>query len=183
MRKNLFIAAALIFAVSLSGCGKKDEKSGDAVTDYGVNASENVDMEKVQGDKLEVAESAEGVSDSAEIGNYEVGIDEAKVIDYNDEKVVIVTFDFKNNSSQETNFAGAMKVTIEQEGAALRPVNLNEVDGYDIAAVAEMVKKGDKITVQRAYALSDEETPINVSVSAFHSEMGEGSVSKTFEIK
>ncbi len=182
MKKILLITAALAIAVTAAGCGKKDKKTGDPVTDYGVNATENVDMNKISGDELTAAPS-NGVKESGAIGKYEVGIDKAKVIDYNDEKVVIVSFDFKNNSSQEANFAGAMTVTIEQDGADLRPVNLNEVEGYDIASVAQMVKKGEKITVQRAYALSDDKTAVNVTVKAFNSESNEGSVAKIFEIK
>lgn len=183
MKKTLLITAALVLVISAAGCGKKTETTGDPVTDYGVNASENVDMNKIEGEELAVADREDEAVESGTVGQYEIGIKSAKVIDYNEEKVVIVSFDFKNNSAQETNFAGAAKVTIEQAGAALRPVNLNNVDGYDIASIAEMIEKGDKITVQRAYALSDEETPVDVRVNAFHSEMGEGSVSKTFEIK
>lgn len=183
MKKILLITAALVLAMSAAGCGKKAAKTGDAVIDYGVNASENVDMDKVQGSELTDVNSSDGVSGNGKIGKYDVGIDMAKVIDYNNEKVVIITFDFKNNTAQETNFAGAMKVTVEQDGAALRPVNLHEVEGYDVASVAEMVGKGDKITVQRAYALADEVSAVNVTVRAFDAENNEGSVAKTFEIK
>ena len=183
MKKILLITAALAIALTAAGCGKKDKKTGDPVTDYAVNASENVDMNKLSGDELTSVKPADGVKESGAIGKYEVGIDKAKVIDYNDEKVVIVSFDFKNNSSQDANFAGAMNVTIEQGGAELRSVNLNGVDGYDIASTAQIIEKGKKITVQRAYALSDNETAVDITVKAFDAENNEGSVSKTFEIK
>lgn len=183
MKKILLITAALAVAISVCGCGKKAKTTGDPVTDYGVNASENVDMKKIDGTELAAAQSDSGAKSEGSIGKYDVSVESAKVIDYNDEKVVIVSFDFKNNSSSETNFAGAMKVNVEQDGASLRPINLYEVDGYDVASTAEIIQKGDKITVQRAYSLSDESSSVEVSVRAFDSENNEGSVSKTFEIK
>ena len=57
------------------------------------------------------------------------------------------------------------------------------VDGYDSTTLAQNVSKGEKITVQRAYKLSDEENPIDVSVRAVDSANNAGEVKKTFEIK
>ena len=190
MKKILFItAAALIVAVSAAGCGNKAKtNTGEndvqqQLEDYGKGASDNVDMKKVDGVELKAAETQDSVQEAGKIGAYEVSVEDAKIIDYQDSKVLLVSFDFKNNSASEVNFAGVTSVSVAQGEAQLPPVAVTGVEGFDSSTLAQNVGKGKKIKVQRSYKLADDTTPVTVTVQAFDTANHEGSVSKTFNIQ
>ena len=194
MKKTFLIVAALIVSMSLASCGTKNAKTPDTNTasegsveqqlaDFGKNASDNVDMNKIEGETLTEAENAEGTESKADIGVYEVSVDDAKVIDYQDNKVVLVSFSFKNNSSSDINFAGAMSVEANQDTAVLAPAVVVGVEGFDSTTLAQNVSKGEKIKVQRAYNLADGETPVTIYVEAFDKTVSDASVEKTFNLK
>lgn len=151
------------------------EVAGTAVE----NASKEVDMDKVPG--KEVAE-IETEADEALIGNYEVSIEDAKVIDYNDEKVIVVSFDFENKTSSPIAFDGAMTVDIFQNDAKLRGAVVTGIEGVNINSAFEIVKSGDDITLQKAYVLEDESTPVDVSVYKY-GEADRDTVTKTFNLQ
>ena len=60
---------------------------------------------------------------------------------------------------------------------------VNGVEGVDVSALAQNVKKGEKIQVQKVYKLMDEESPVTVSVRAFDVENNPGTIEKTFNLK
>lgn len=194
MKKIILITAALIITVSAAGC-KNNENTSDntqnnstdsvqqQLDNYGKDASDNVDMDKIEGTALKEAESEDGIKSGDKIGNYEVSIEDAKIIDYQDSKVVLVSFEFKNNSSQDINFAGAMSVEAEQGESELPPVVVTNVDGFDSTTLAQNVSKGEKIKVQKSYKLLDETTPVTIRVEAFDKANNEGNIEKTFNIE
>lgn len=199
MKKGFIAALALIMALSFAGCGNKkntanSSKSTDTPTeektvqqqldDFGKDASYNADMKKVDGKELKEEKTENSAPTENTIGSYDVSVDDAKVIDYDGNKVVLVSFGFKNNSDSEVNFSGVTVVDAEQNGSSLAPTVVNNVEGFDSTTLAQNIGKGKKITVQRAYRLSDEENPVTISVRAFDSNaQGKESVSKTFNVK
>ena len=192
MKKILWItASALIIAMSASGCGKTNTSNNtpaendvqQQIENYGKNASDNVDMKKIDGIELKAAEPEGDVKDDGKIGAYEVSVDDAKMIDYQDSKVLLVSFEFKNNSSAAVNFSGVTSVDAVQGESPLPPVVVTGVEGFDSSTLAQNVEKGKKIKVQRAYKLADETTPVTVTVQAFDTVNNEGMVSKTFNIQ
>lgn len=194
MKKTFLIISALIVSMSLASCGAKNAKKQDTNTapegsveqqlaDFGKNASDNVDMNKIEGEDLTAAENAEGTESKGDLGVYEVSIDDAKVVDYNDKKVVLVSFSFKNNSSSDINFAGAMSVEAIQGESVLAPAVVTGVEGFDSTTLAQNVSKGEKIKVQRAYNLADGETPVTFYVDAFDKTVSDATVEKTFNLK
>ena len=150
---------------------------------YGKDASDNISMDKIEGVNLEAAENEGEVKSEGNIGNYKVEVSEAKVIDYEDDKILLVLFDFENKSKQDINFAGALKVEATQDGGKLAPAMVNGVEGVDVSALAQNVSKGEKIQVQKVYKLMDEETPVKISVRAFDAEKNPGTIEKTFNLK
>ena len=199
MKRGFIAAMALIMALSFAGCGNKkntanNSKSTDTpaeektvqqqLDDFGKGASENADMKKVDGKELKEEKIENSAPTENTIGSYDISVDDAKIIDYNNSKVILVSFGFKNNSDSEVNFSGVTVVETEQNGSALAPTVVTDVEGFDSTTLAQNVEKGKKITVQRAYKLSDEENPVTVSVRAFDSNaQGNESVSKTFNVK
>ena len=193
MKKILITVLSLMAVVMMfGGCAKKDSSSvtdkeaNDVQTqldNYGKDASDNISMDKIEGVNLEAAENEGEVKSEGNIGNYKVEVSEAKVIDYEDDKILLVLFDFENKSKQDINFAGALKVEATQDGGKLAPAMVNGVEGVDVSALAQNVSKGEKIQVQKVYKLMDEETPVKISVRAFDAEKNPGTIEKTFNLK
>lgn len=183
MKKTfIIITAALILALSAAGCGQKTNntavpqstQAADASGAYENNTAEQnsedvVYSEKVDMDKIE-GEAAESDSDKneyqGELGNVEVTIEDAKLIKYEDEDVAVVSFKYKNNSNQEMPFTSTLDVAAYQNDSKLPPAVVNGVEGVELLSMAENVKKGDTITVQKAFKLRDK-SPMTVEVREF----------------
>ena len=184
MKKRLIIiTAALILAMSAAGCGQKTNNTGnsqnntqqtDASGAYENNGtqksgedvvySEQVDMEKVEG------EAATSDSDKKEykgdLGDVEVTIEDAKLISYEDEDVAVVSFKYKNNGNQAMPFTGKLNVEVYQNDGKLPPAVVSGVEGVELLSMSENVEPGDTITVQKAFKLRDK-SPMTVEVREF----------------
>lgn len=174
MKKNLvIIAAALILAMSVSGCGKKTDTADSkpqstAQTDVSDAYTKPADMDKVSGS---AASSDTDKSEySGQLGDYEVTIGDAKIVDNNGEETVVVSFKFKNKSNTDMPFSGAMDVTAYQDGARLTGAVVTGVEGVNMLASAEHVSPGDSIEVQQAYVLRDKSLPLDIEVKEFESQ-------------
>ena len=193
MKKNISLILAAVMIVTVTGCSKKtadntaatqtadatqSSQTANTVGTAVENASKEVDMDRVQGKE---AADVETEADEAVIGGYEVSIEDAKVIDYNEEKVIIVSFDFENNTSSSIAFDGAMTVDISQNDTKLRGTVVTGIEGVNINSAFETVKSGDDITLQKAYILEDETSPVDVSVYKYGESDG-NAVAKTFNI-
>lgn len=187
--KILALTAALALVITAAGCGQKDtgtdggevEQNVQDVSDnYAEGASENVDMKKVDGTEAS-AQSSD--SDSATLEESEVAIKDAKVVDADGKKVIIVSYKFTNNSANAESFTSMMSSDAFQDGMAINHSVINtEIEGFDSDSTAERIDPGKTITVQEAYTLANETSPVEVRVSEFHSESG-ASVTKTFNLQ
>lgn len=183
MKKNLaIITAALILVLSVSGCGKKQDTSGvkpqnTAQTDVSDAYSQPADMDKVPGNAASSDTSKEEYS--GKLGDYEVTIEDAKIVDNNGEEAVVVSFNFKNKSNADVPFSGAMEVNAYQNGSRLTGTVVTGVDGVNMVALAEHVASGDSITVQQAYKLRDKSLPLEIEVKEFESQ-DDAVLTKTF---
>lgn len=197
MKRNILIALlAAVLAVSLAGCGTKtstktSQSEKDQLADYGKNASDSANMSKVSGTSLseDTSASDSDVKASGKIGSYEIGIEDAKMIDYTDKtagttgKVLLVSFSYKNEASAAATFSSVMKVSAEQNEKSLAPTVVTDVEGFNSETLAQSVKKGEKITVQKSYAIKDTESPVTITVKGFDATKNAGSVSKTFKLQ
>jgi hypothetical protein len=192
MKKGIALMISAIMALAIAGCSNKKNDTtqtpasdnAPAATEETIgtaleNASKEVDMDKIDGKELNDVDTE---NDEAVLGRYEVSVDEAKVIDYNGEKVVIVSFDFENNTSDQIAFDGAMSVKVTQNDSELRGTVVTGVKGVNINSSFEPVKSGRDITLQRAYVIEDETAPINVAVYKYGEEGG-AAATKTFNLQ
>ncbi len=183
MKKNLaIITAALILVLSVSGCGKKQNTSdtkpqNTAQTDVSDAYSQPADMDKIPGN----AASSDTSKDeySGKLGDYEVTIEDAKIVDNNGEEAVVVSFNFKNKSNTSVPFSGAMEVNAYQDDSRLTGTVIASTDGINMVASAEHVAPGDSITVQQAYKLRDKSLPLDIEVKEFESQ-DDAVLTKTF---
>lgn len=203
MKKSLImITTALILAMSVAGCGQKADNNTDKKTTptqqtdasgayentgesnktvdnpEDQNYSEAVDMKKVEGQ--------EAISDTKEseyrgtVGDSKVTIEDAKIIEYDGEDVIVVSFEFTNKSSSDQSFTGMFDVAAIQNDEQLPPATVVGVEGIEMLSVAENISSGKTITVQKAYKLRDKTAPVTIDLVEFGAEEDTGSVNKTF---
>lgn len=191
--KILALTAAMALVITAAGCGQKDNDKADggnttkteqAVQDvsdnYAEGASDNVDMKKVDGADAS-AENSDNAS--ATLEESKVSIEDAKVVDADGKKVIIVSYKFTNNSDNAESFTSIMKSDAFQDGMSISHSLINtNIKGFDSNSTAERIDPGKTITVQEAYTLANETSPVEVRVTEFHSESGV-SVTKTFNLQ
>ena len=196
MKKSLIVIAALILAMSVAGCGKKAEKTNttpqqtaqsDASGAYengsatetldGQDYSKNVDMAAVEG--TEAKSDTKEDSYSGEVSNNDISIEEAKLINYDDSDVVVVSFEFTNKTDSDQSFSGVYDVVAEQNGSSLAPATVIGVDGVELLTLSQNIAPGETITVQKAYKLDSKSSPLEITVQPFSSD-DESFVTKTF---
>ena len=198
MKKYVFLTAAFILSLALAGCsGNSDtDKSTDtsqetaAVADdtsstskydeYFTGADKDIDMNAIDGDKAETADDSNA---KGKINGAEVKIGDAKVVDYNDGKVIIVSFEFKNDTSSDVTFNGLLSTDANQEDAYLSTALTLRTEGYVPETLVQTVGSGEKITVQRAFRLFDDTTPVTITVDNAVNPDVNTQVTKTFNIK
>lgn len=190
--KLLILIAALAVTVTAAGCGSKtaapagdtsnQQQNVDVSDNYAKGASDNVDMDKIDGSELSV--SADGdQNDSATLEESAISIENAVVTTADDSKVLIVSYKFTNKSDNDESFNSIMKSEAYQDGLSIaHAVIRDEIDGFEPNSTAERIAPGKTVTVQEAYLLVSDTTPVTVTVSEFHSESGE-EVSKTFDLQ
>lgn len=196
MKKSLIIAAILTLSLA-SGCGggkSSETQDGNAAStgnqsaqsdqsaqsgtadgqtssnpiDFAQNASENVDMDAIDGSFLEVSDESNG-SPKQELGVYEVSIKDAKKFELDGSDYVVFAIDFTNNSSVDMTFASAIDALAFQDGMQIAPAVLPEMpEGLDTTTTMQYVHSGETITVQKVFMLSDTTTPVELQVKAFY---------------
>ncbi len=66
---------------------------------------------------------------SGEVSNNDISIEEAKLINYDDSDVVVVSFEFTNKTDSDQSFSGVYDIVAEQNGSSLAPATVIGVDG------------------------------------------------------
>ncbi len=206
MKKHLIFTAAVIISLCAAGCSKgggapepaqsaaaTEAAAGNetaqaspspAVSKYGENfegADEDVDMDAIEGGETSVAEDSEA---SGDLADAEVSIDDARVADDNGDKVIVVSFSFRNTTAEGITFTGFVKTDASQDGAYLVPATTFSAEGYVPETIVQVVPPGEAITVQRAYRLINDESPVTITAeNALESSESQTRLSKTFNIK
>lgn len=183
----IMLTMALILTVSLAGCGKKTNDSGtiagnqvstDQTDASGAYEETVVDMEKVDG--KDATSQTDKKDYDGKLGNYDVSINDAKLISDGGADIVVISFDFKNNSSSDMAFTAAIDVEVTQDGGTLPGAVVSNIEGINLLSMAERIPSGDSITVQRAYSLKDKSLPVDVTAREFGTS-GDDVLTKTFE--
>ncbi len=188
MKKFLALLLVSIMAMSMSGCGNDPVVQDTGLTDESGNvisgttiegAGEEVNLDALEGETLQVEKTDS--KDKATYDSYVVSIEDAKILDYNDQKNIVITFSFKNKGSEALSFDNVMVADVFQGNSELMGNVVQGVEGVNILSAVEMIEKGDTTTVQKVYRLVDEETPVKVAVYEYGKM--EDIISKTFKLK
>lgn len=188
MKKFLAIILASMMALSIAGCGEKNEiidspaqvdESGNVIPGTAIEgAGKEVDLDKVEGDKL-VAVEGDGKSE-AKFDDYDVSIDDAKVFEFDGQKKIAVTFTFKNRSDVPVSFDNVIVVDVTQgETDLVGGKVVMGMPGINILSAVEMVEKGTETTVQKTFDILNDE-PVKVVAFEYN---GDTAITKTFNVK
>ena len=204
MKKYVFLtAAAFILSLALAGCtGGADKDSTDApantptaadtetspetdvtTSKYDENftdADKDVDMGAIEG---KTATSADDSNADGEVNGTGVKIVDAKVVEFGEGNAIIVSFDFTNNTESDATFNGLLRTDADQDGTYLTAATTLSMDGYVPETLVQTVKSGETITVQRAYKLYDDTTPVTITVENVADSYDKAKVEKTFNIE
>lgn len=186
-KKIALLLAAVTVIAAVSGCGKAKDgvvaDDGSIVNNYASGSSDNVDMDKIDGEELGEAEDNEDTS--AALKESSVSIENAKVVDAGESgKILIVSFKFTNGSGSEESFSSMIDAEAYQDGAELTPAIVRDpIEGFDPNSTAERIKKGKTINVQKAYRLDSDAGVITVSAREYNSTAEDKAAVKTFNLQ
>ncbi len=141
IRTSGVIALLAVASLGLAGCAKSPGSSGSTTEDAGSNS----------------APSAAAPAPAPK-SDYVVKITGSSLDkDYEGKQVIVVSYDFTNNSDKAQNFMFAVKAQAFQGGIELSDLAIG-VDSVDSSLALADVKPGSTVTVKEAYILRDNST-------------------------
>lgn len=157
MKKFVLACVLLAAALSLPAC---TEDTAPVTDEPGTSAVQSGESEGVIGDcRIKIV--------SAEKGE-----------DYAGDPVVIVTYEWSNNSEDSKTFATSFSAKVYQNGVECTSYTV--VEGVDSSKLLAEIKPGATLQVQEAYSISDE-SDITVEVGPWIS-FDDESVVQTFSL-
>lgn len=128
--------------------------------------------------------TTEAPKDSGTLGNYEIKIKDATfTTDHDNKKVIIINYDFTNNSEKSASALWALGSKAFQNGIELESAILIMNDAYDASTAQKEIKPGVTIeNCQTAFVL-DDNSPVEFEMTELISFDDENKLVKTFEVK
>ena len=110
----------------------------------------------------------EAEKEIGDIGSYNVIVkDHFLTENYNDEKVIVVTYTFTNKSQSDASYDVAMYEQCFQNGIELNKEFFIDDKNYNSDNASKTIKPGASLDVQQAYVLNDSKTDIEVEINEF----------------
>ena len=118
------------------------------------------------------------------LGKYNVVIKSCRLAeDYKGTPIVIVTYEFTNNSDDATSFSFSVTDSVFQNGIGLNECYVvDDSANYSSDNQLKDIKPGSTLDVEVAYTLNDNETDLEVEVKELIS-FKDTVVTKTFKLK
>lgn len=192
MKKIFAIILTASLAFAMAACDKKDtvvqggpsvDENGNEIAGTAVDgAGKEADIDKLDGQELKEGELKKGVESKGKIAGYNVSIDKAKIVETDDQKVLVVSMSFKNNSSKPMSFDGIISVDVMQNQKEMLPTVVTGLDGINILSGTEVIEPGKSTTIQKTFTLFDEETPVYVYAYKYGEADGDN-LAKIFNLK
>ncbi|MFV0399542.1 MAG: DUF5067 domain-containing protein [Oscillospiraceae bacterium] len=189
MNKKL-ICTLLGLALLASGCASAPASSTSSGTPESSQSSEGSvseesssqsEAESVADASSEEPPAASAGADSGDIGDYHVAITGAAMgTDYEGKDVLIVTYEWTNNSEETTSFIFSFTHQAFQNGIECE--SAIGVDGVESADSMKDIRPGATLEVKEAYVLGDTTSPVEVEVTELMSFTDSGMVTKTFDL-
>lgn len=165
---STFISALLVAVIALFAAGCVDVS--DTASD---------------GDPASKADTvSKGEKKDNEIGDYQVDIKSARLTeDYEGKPVIIITYDFTNNSDDEAAWYVSVTDRVYQDGVECETAYfVDDSANYSSDNQSKSIRKGVTLEVEAAFVLNNTESPVEVEVTEWIS-LSDKKITKTFEIK
>jgi len=149
LRSGIMGVISILLVVGLFGCGLL---GGSSNTKDDPTPAKTTDTPAKTTDTPEITTP----SKTDPKPDYEVTIDDARILqDRDGNDVLAVTYTFTNNSSETTSFAFAVQTQAFQNGVELSSSYISSYDNkdFDDSSIFKDIKPGGTITVQNAFAL------------------------------
>lgn len=203
-KKSLAVILAAMLMLMTASCGNKKtdnsadttagettetteaayptDKDGNIIGTNQENAVDEVNMNKVDGEKLqETTPEDDSLKASGEISGIKVSIDSAKLVDTNDGQAVVVAFTFKNDTANPVSFDGLFDVEAAEDGVSFSPLSVVGVEGVNVTSATQLIESGQSATVQKTYGYSGEEV-MNITVQLYGEPSGD-MIGTAFKLK
>ena len=119
---------------------------------------------------------------SSTLGDFKVVISSCRIVeDYKGDPVAIITYEFTNNGDDPAAFIWSLNADAYQNGIGLTTAYFFDDSVYSSDNQMKEIKKGATLSVDVAYTLNDETTPIDIEVSEIFS-LTDKKITKTFTI-
>ena len=161
-RKRVVALLTTILATGCAACGGGKESAvlpgGDGHMAAKAKASER---------KTEVDQDKEAASDgSGTLGDYHVTISGATLTkDYEGNSALVVTYTWSNHGADTINAAAILAAQAYQNGVELERAIIGDSTVYDSEAEWKEIPPGASLTVQYAFGMDSETTPVKVKIS------------------
>ncbi len=162
MKTILVLLTAILIAISFFGCNTIDDNIPAESSNETNDESSNETNDESSNETNDESDNKEN-----QIGNYIVTISSAKVVSNGDENILVVTYEFTNNSNNAKAFIFAVADKLFQAGVELESSSFSFgfADEYDSSSQTVEVQPGSTLSVQCAYKLNDTTTVVDVEIS------------------
>ena len=175
MKRKVFaivLALVLVFAMTACGGGNDSQPAAD-------NTSSNAATEDNGGsDNASTTGSDEGT-----LGDYAVKINDAQIgTDWDGNRVIVISYDFTNNSEEAASAMWALVTKAFQNGIELEAAYGIEEDWYNGDQDDKEIKPGATITNCQAAFVLDDNSDVEFEVTEFLG-FSDKVIAKTFSIE
>ena len=172
MKRKVF--SIILGATLLTACGSSNTTESTTQANTEVSTEETTESTET---------TTEATKDSGTLGDYDVKIKDATfTTDYEGKKVIIVNYDFTNNSDETANALFSLGTKAYQDGIELESAILIDNDAYDGSTAQKDIKPGVTLeNCQTAFVLSSE-SPVEVEFSELIS-FSDDKLIKTFNVQ
>ena len=153
--KNLVLAVLLSSMIlALPACTSTDSSSSETSSSVADSSSSNAEES--------VAEETEAETEAAEYAFAIKSVSLSK--DYDDSDVLVIEYDFTNNSDKATSFSFACQDTVYQDGVECDSTVVS-CDDIDTQEQLNDIQSGKTYTLKVGYHIKDTSKPVDVVVT------------------
>lgn len=158
MKKSLVFLMAFAMITTITGCGSASSSNESDSTEEAVVLSEQTTIAETEAEQT-IKEKSSNSEYNVEILSNEIKKDS------NGNFILVVEYNFTNNSEESKAFVYACSDKVYQNGIECNTAYF--VDGIDTSGMSNEVQSGCSISFKTAYELQNVDTPVEIKVSKF----------------
>ena len=164
MKKLISFVSALAIIMSCTACGGKEVTDEDV--DKAINeAISDLDKEYSSQDSVSSKEEETEVPTEEETSEFEFAIKSTSLSkNYDDTDVLVIEYDFTNNSDKATSFTFACQDTVFQDGVEGDSIKVI-CDDVDAQQQLNDIQPGKTYTLKVGYSVPDINKPVDVVIT------------------